>query len=316
MSRRQRLTWAPTSIPEVRRQWCNALDQLVARFTDQGLTPPDPSESGSRRLLRMQSKLAAEMEIMKVETDALRDADMYWVSRDMVDVALDAALSLPEWSPSMCWPSRNGLLCWARAASDIPFGPKGTATEHVSWDAVWWWLRPDGRLQLSPSSRFTKRPDLIAPYQVSTPLWSAHSIVIDPNEPRTEEVNGTEAAHPFVSVVGAAWLLMGQPAVAETREIRDTTNERRSGRPGRPEPATPTVTLVDVRRLRRAPHDKADDATTGDRQFSRRWWVGGHWRQQACGPERSMRRPTWIAPYVKGPEDKPLTGDRVNVWRR
>ena len=42
-----------------------------------------------------------------------------------------------------------------------------------------------------------------------------------PKQPRIEEANGTEAAHPFVSVVGAAWLLMGQPGVTETRSIAD-----------------------------------------------------------------------------------------------
>ena len=73
--------------------------------------------------------------------------------------------------------------------------------------------RPDGMLQLVPSSRFTKQPELIAPYEVTTPLWAAHTIVINPKQPRTEEANGTEAAHLFVSVVGAAWLLMGRPGV-------------------------------------------------------------------------------------------------------
>jgi class 3 adenylate cyclase len=62
---------------------------------------------------------------------------------------------------------------------------------------------------------------LIAPYEVTTPLLAAHTIVINPKQPRTEEANGTEAAHPFVSVVGAAWPLMGQPGVTETRSIAD-----------------------------------------------------------------------------------------------
>jgi hypothetical protein len=61
--------------------------------------------------------------------------------------------------------------------------------------------RPDGMLQLVPSSRFTKQPELIAPYEVTTPLWAADTIVINPKQPRTEEANGTEAAHLFVSVV-------------------------------------------------------------------------------------------------------------------
>ncbi|AGB27236.1 hypothetical protein Mycsm_07140 (plasmid) [Mycobacterium sp. JS623] len=317
MSRRQ-ITWAATSVPEVRRQWTRALDQLVERFTEQGLTPPEHTTdtAGVRKLARMQSKLAAEMQIMTAETDALRQADLYWVSRDMVDVALDAATSLPEWSPSMCWPSHNGLLCWAKPAGVVPYGPKPTATTDVPWDAVWWWLRPDGLLQLTPASRFTKHPELIAPYEVSTPLWSAHTIVVRPNEPRREEVNGTEDAHPFVSVVGAAWLLMGQPSVTQTRTIADSASPRPAG-PGRPDPTTtaPAVTLVDVHRPVRAPHDKSEPSTA-ERQYNRRWWVGGHWRQQPCGPEHSQRRPTWIAPYVKGPQDKPLSTERVNVWRR
>lgn len=314
MSRRQGLPWAATSVPEIRRQWCNALDHTAERFTSEGLSPPEPGTPGSRRLERMQSKLAAEMEIMKAETRAIGDAEMFWVARDMVDTALDAAATLPEWTPTLACPTPNGLLCWAKPAGTVPFGPRLTATTAVPWDAVWWWMRPDGMLHMSPSSRFTKHPDLIAPFQVNTPLWSAHTIVIDPTQPRTEEANGTEAAHPFVSVVGAAWLLMGQPAVTETRAIADTTAAPRSN-VGTPEIAPPPpVTLIDMRRPQRAPHDPSE--ATGERQYNRRWWVGGHWRQQACGPNRSQRKPIYVAPYIKGPEDKPLSGDRVNVWRR
>ena len=170
----------------------------------------------------------------------------------------------------------------------MPYGPKQTATTDVPWDGVWWWARPDRMLQLVPSSRFIKQPELIAPYQVTTPLWAAHTIVLDPKKPRTEEANGTEDAHRFVSVVGAAWLLMGQPAVTETRAIADTTSPPRPA--GDAGPAldiapTPRVTIVELRRPVRLPNDKTEG--TSDRQFTRRWWVGGHWRQQACGSNHS-----------------------------
>lgn len=181
---------------------------------------------------------------------------------------------------------------------------------------VFWWSRPDGMLQLAPSSRFVKQPELIAPYQVVTPLWAANTIVINPREPRTEEANGAEDSHPFVSVVGAAWLLMSQPGVAETRTIANTGSGSRAAS-GAPKPDVapiPQVTLVDLRRPARPPHEAPGG--TSDRGFNRRWWVGGHWRQQACGPNHSERRPKWIAPYIKGPQDKPLVNDRVNVWRR
>jgi len=52
----------------------------------------------------------------------------------------------------------------------------------------------------------------------------------------------------------------------------------------------------------------------GSVEWSRRWMVRGHWRLQAYGPRRTLRKPLWIDPYVKGPEDKPLDV-RPTVWR-
>ena len=37
-----------------------------------------------------------------------------------------------------------------------------------------------------------------------------------------------------------------------------------------------------------------------------RWMVSGHWKQQPYGPNSSLRKRIWIAPYVQGPADKPL----------
>ncbi len=322
MSRRQGVTWAATSVPEIRRQWCNAVDQSIDRFS-QGLAPPPPGmdEAGNRRRERIQAKLAAEMEIMKAEGDALRQAEMFWVARDMVDVALHAALTLPEWTPAAAAPAPNGLLCWARPAGSVPYGPKQTSTPDVPWDAVWWWIRPGGMMQLVSASRFTKQQDLIAQFQVSTPVWAANTIVINPNESRTEEANGTEDSHPFVSVVGAAWLLMAQANVAETRTIgsppqpqpRSQTHTDMSAPPPR-EPST--VTIVELR-ARATARDREPDPAATERTYTHRWPVEGHWRQQPCGPNNSQRKPKYITDYVKGPAGAPLINkDRVRVLRK
>ena len=313
MSRRHGTPWAATSVPEIRRQWCHALDQLAERFTTHGLTPPAPGEPVDRRRQSMQTQLAAEVQVMKAETETLRTAGMYWVARDMVDLAMDAAATLPEWTPQLVLPAPAGMLCWAKAAGTVPCGPAPTSTADVTWDAVFWWHRPDGMLQLVPSSRFTKNPDLIALYEVTTPLWAAHTIVIDPSEPRTEEANGSEAAHRFVSVVGAAWLLMSQPGVTDHRTITDAPCAPSTSGNDDSRPPSSGVTLIDVRRptLRRA--DTSE--TTNERTYNHRWWVAPHWRQQACGPNHSQRKPKYILAYSKGPEGKPFT-TRVNVWRR
>jgi len=38
-------------------------------------------------------------------------------------------------------------------------------------------------------------------------------------------------------------------------------------------------------------------------ELDKRFIVRGHWRNQAYGPERSLRRKQWIFPFWKGPED-------------
>jgi hypothetical protein len=61
-------------------------------------------------------------------------------------------------------------------------------------------------------SRRVKNPELLAPYQVSSPLWQTNpTLMVQPLVPRTAEVAGAADASPLVSVVGAVWLLMGQP---------------------------------------------------------------------------------------------------------
>ena len=200
----------------------------------------------------------------------------------MVDVAVDAAETLPEWTPALAAPAPSGLLCWAKPAGVVPFGP---ATHiEVPSDAAWWWTRPDGVLQIQPSSRLTKNPELLEPFGVQSPLWAAHTVVLNPAAPRTDEVIGSLEASHFVSILGAAWLLMGQPAVADTRTLNSGSDPQRrepfieTG----PRREPPTVTIIELRRPLNAARDETPG--TSGRQYQRRWWVGGHWRQQPCGP--------------------------------
>lgn len=44
MSRRRGITWAATSVPEIRRKWCNTLDHTVERFKE----PQDKPLSADR----------------------------------------------------------------------------------------------------------------------------------------------------------------------------------------------------------------------------------------------------------------------------
>jgi hypothetical protein len=66
---------------------------------------------------------------------------------------------------------------------------------------------------------------------------------------------------------------------------------------------TPTTRVVQLRRSEHARHASESDE---QHEWSCRWLVRGHWRMQAYGTGRALRRPTWIAEHIKGPEDKPL----------
>jgi len=60
---------------------------------------------------------------------------------------------------------------------------------------------------------------------------------------------------------------------------------------------------VQVIRLRSALGSR--NPRVGDVEWSYRWVVSGHWRNQ-FRPSHKDHYPKWIMPYLKGPEDKPL----------
>lgn len=112
-----------------------------------------------------------------------------------------------------------------------------------------------------------------------------------------------EAGDGFVwdalSVVKTTWLLM-QQRFGDERKVRVGPPQRNTAGSTRKRPEVRVITL-------RRP---AGEKSTGesDREWKHRWMVRGHWRMQPWGPKRERVRPVWIAPHIKGPEDKPLIG--------
>ena len=62
--------------------------------------------------------------------------------------------------------------------------------------------------------------------------------------------------------------------------------------------------ILDLRTKERATPVDGDHRSVA---WSKRWGVRGHWRNQPYGPRHDPSyRLTWIDPYIKGPDDKPL----------
>lgn len=87
--------------------------------------------------------------------------------------------------------------------------------------------------------------------------------------------------------------------------------------PQRFDPEIRKVKMLVLRENLHRPGGSADDDERVRREYSHRFIVRGFWRDQAYGPNHSLRRRQWIPPFVKGPADKPLIcKETVRIWRR
>jgi len=72
----------------------------------------------------------------------------------------------------------------------------------------------------------------------------------------------------------------------------------------------PTVRVVELRRRETVEREPGASAAV---EWSCRWIVRGHWRQQWCSASRE-HRPVWVTAHVKGPDGKPLRPPRATVF--
>ncbi len=307
MGRRHGLPWAPTSLPLMRRQMCENLGAALAHIP---LAADQAAQAGDHDTAAQYLQTIADADR---DIADLKAAELYWVARNMVDLAVDAAASLPEWSPRAAMPVESGLLCWAKPSGTFRWPVPGSdETVAVDVDSMSWAVR-DGRVGVFLGFRWERvgerlsgliRPTSIVPHPCG--VW-------DLDEPVSHRLE-SGAVSPL-SVLGAAWLLMSQPTVAQSRRL-----EPAGGRSGRSVDGADdardgeAVSLIELRRLADNTAHQPQPGQPG-RAYNKRWWVGGHWRQQSWGPKHALRKPVWIAPHLKGPESAPLS-TRVNVWRR
>lgn len=139
----------------------------------------------------------------------------------------------------------------------------------------------------------------LGPSQVAAPDVQVARIMAEEEIPGVletpEEVKSATNLHRYMH---ALFLLLNQTVVDIQEEEPNRATRRRMLRKGLPQ----KVTVIALRRHANANRQEGESLV----EWSHRWIVRGHWRWQACGPNRSERRRIWIAPFVKGPEDKEL----------
>ncbi len=95
----------------------------------------------------------------------------------------------------------------------------------------------------------------------------------------------------------ATWRLMQQSVTSVTEEHAPRNMRRALERKNQ----NAKVTVISLR------HRVSQGDGGNEVEWSHRWLVKGHWRNQPCKEDGEWTtRLVWIHPYVKGPEDKPL----------
>lgn len=287
--------WAATQMPRMRRETIAALQYMVDLGAEQGYTPDLAGLPG-----------------------ILASAELTWVTRDMTAAAWDASQDIPEWTPAAVIPSPTGLLLWQ---SDLPALPANALDPDILvpvCGVAWEWR--DGRVRIVAMGRM--RGEIAQTPQARR--WSQDMRGRVPLVPVCEVVDhggplpvaegvslgfGGGLCDGLIAMLGTTWILSQMPTMAEPRAV---TGAAGSGRWTRQERA---VSVIDLRRMESRPAERGPDHP--GREYTHRWVVRGHWRQQAVGPGRSQRRPTWVPSHLKGPEGAPLLQtERVMVWRR
>lgn len=243
----------------------------------------------------------------------LRSAEpFYWESR-ICDLVVGAGPSLTAWRPSPSdFLSPSGFN-WFEKSIALPEIP-GSFPDRMTG---FLWVIDGDRVLLAASVSREGANGSVWGTLLSTPLDSdlLKSIPLTiPGDGGEEEVRDAKQRRADLQVkYMAACVLFAKQRVATTKSCfipRGVArrNRRFSG----------DETEFQVVSLRRPENSPPPDRPGLPVDWQWQWMVRGHWRNQVCGEGRTERHPTWITPYIKGPDDKPFKppSDRIFDVRR
>jgi hypothetical protein len=249
-------------------------------------------------------------QLFSLEEDTLLYAPPYYVSGEMCEV-IDAAAATFETEPLLdtdllspsgfayfarpfVMPDRYEVMTHLGGFSWWPLATQHRETNEVQErgialtlyaapDAVAWEKWPAGQ----------HLPDRIPIHH--TPWW--YEMTFEGNE--IDEAGARTGVEQWWKVLQTTLRLMQQRITVRHPLRPDRASRRRGARLGFPEREVVVV------KLRREATPPGEEPLHGDANYSHRFIVSGHWRNQWY-PASNVHRQIWISPYVKGPEDQPL----------
>lgn len=274
-------------VPDIRDEMQSNLAMVVAALGDS----PNPI----RGYPREDEDAATTLEICNVLGAALTYSDLWWASSDITDLVSHAWASLPPTTMTFDLPpSQEGLILFDHTV----WGTDAERDTEVGLHALQWYgslLTVFGGPCIS-----------ITAWQLNEGVWTPLGRSDWPLGRDSDWLPEGMSGRVGFSVIedrkllATIWLLARQHRITEMRDLhQDRAAIRRYERRYKKSP--PRVRMIDVRAPQHGPSGEGRKV-----EWRNRWLVSGHWRQQAYGPGRQYRRPTWIEGYVKGPADKPM----------
>jgi hypothetical protein len=236
-------------------------------------------------------------------TDQIRTAQLWWVSRDMTRLAEDTvqAGDFPEPDP----PAQCGMIFFEGDVQHISFrfdndGYGETRVAAILWQDV-------GRESVKISV-FTDNP--VGIREMHADLFGLPVVSLAPSVVREND----GSFRWLCGLLRVVWALSAEPHICEAKPAKP---DMAHPLPQRFDPEIRKVKMLVLRENLHRPGESADDDERVRREYSHRFIVRGFWRNQAYGPNHSLRRRQWVPPFVKGPADKPLIcKETVRIWKR
>lgn len=273
----------------------------------------------------------------------LADAEPFWWSADTTYLVESQASTLPNFRPfPEMLPEQKGFF-WFSRRLPLPFVPVVPAEDAIAKEKLYlrgfYWIvaragiddRIDPHMPVAtpdppPGDKATitmfavmemeRWPGRIFPGRFF--WWWLHKPILYDAETaaqlRRETGTQLETDEPeyerFSRLAATAFLFLHQRIVARERVRPLRSARRRMARANGDDLAD--LNIIVLRRVERR-HVDLDSEDSEVIEWSCRWTVRGHWRQQWY-PSVQLHRPKWITAHVKGPDDKPLRAPRGSLF--
>jgi hypothetical protein len=260
-----------------RPSWMRAFDALVEQYLVSRATRWEPAA-------RAPTAYGDASRYEALEQTKLLHADPVFVSAELCDlVELAATAFKPEPLAESDLMTPVGFLLFERPIDVLRGDRVRVPCSGFSW------------------AELKARGSAAAPYALNLTFYADFGMGSDPVA-GIEWTFGTDGSTsdnaPLLRLVHTTFRLMQEWRPARRDQRRPDRGSRRAAqRAGLHER---DVLVVHLRRTR-----LLAEPSGGSANYSHRFLVSGHWRNQWC-PSISAHRQTWISPYVKGPADKPL----------